>query len=260
MSDTQQLQGFGFQDDTDKSLQSKAGGKFGLNLGFITKFEYNPNAGKDGTPGDAFDITVTVGEREFRSRVYGITKIFGKDSAEITDKTNPEYITKFNEAMTQMKAMFTHFLKVFRTPEEIKAAFATPPASFADYFKLIASLKPDNFNTIPVDVFLEYQWNIQGENTRTFLQLPKNMKGGYFICKAVPANGGVWIEDREGGKLVYKDAVGTEHPFDRSQNYMESKKAIQQIEGEDTAGTSAGQGSFAAPQANAGAKPATWGS
>ena len=64
---------FGYINDKDESLRSKSGGKFGLNQGFITKLEYNPNAGKDGTPADAVDITALIGDREYRLRIYDVT-------------------------------------------------------------------------------------------------------------------------------------------------------------------------------------------
>lgn len=254
MSEVQQLQGFGFQDDGDKALQSKSSGKFGLNLGRITKFEYNPNSGKDGSTGDGFDITVEVGDRKYMQKIFAITKVFGKDNTEITDQTDPQYITNFNNNMTQMKAVFTHFLKVFRTEAELKMAFQNPPASFADYFKLIESLKPDNFASIPVDVFLEYQWKIKGDNTRTFLQLPQNMKGGYFIGKALPATGS-WSEERdEKESLIYKDGAGNTHPFNRSKDYLESPKGYQQIEGEES-GPANPMGAATTEKP----KPSTWG-
>jgi len=70
---TEQKTGWGFQNDNDDSLKSKQGGKFGLNNANITKFEYNGNAGKDESPADAIDITVAIGDKEYRTRIYDIT-------------------------------------------------------------------------------------------------------------------------------------------------------------------------------------------
>jgi len=43
---------YGYQ-DSGELAPGKQGGKFGLNTGaFITKFEFNSNAGKDGAAGD----------------------------------------------------------------------------------------------------------------------------------------------------------------------------------------------------------------
>jgi hypothetical protein len=59
----------------------------------------------------------------------------------------------------------------------------------------------------------------------TFLQLPKNMKGGRFLSPLVE---GEFEEVREDGALYYLNANKVRHPFERSENYMSSNKAIQQ--------------------------------
>ena len=72
---------FGAVNDTDESLKSKLGGKFGLNQGNITKIEVLTNAGKDGADANAVDIFVQIGEREYRRRIYETTgAIFGKNN------------------------------------------------------------------------------------------------------------------------------------------------------------------------------------
>ena len=81
---------YGYQNSEDLA-PGKQDGRFGLNTGaFVTKFEYNPNAGSDGAAGDAIDFTVQIGEREYRHRFFPITKVFGKDG-EITDTKSEEY-------------------------------------------------------------------------------------------------------------------------------------------------------------------------
>ena len=82
---------YGYQ-DSGELAPGKQGGKFGLNTGaFITKFEFNSNAGKDGAAGDAIDLTVQVGEREYRHRFFPITKVFAKEGGEITDVNSNAY-------------------------------------------------------------------------------------------------------------------------------------------------------------------------
>ena len=218
--------GYGYIDDNSSDLQSKSGGKFGLNQGYLTKFEYNPTAGKDGAAANAIDVTIQVGEKEFRNRFYEITRVFDKDGNEITDATSQEYIAKFNQEMAQLNACIIHIVKAFRTDEEVKTALATPPTSFADWAKIMCGLvNIETAKSTPIDVFLEYQWKISDGQDRTFLQLPSNMKGGRWISKLVE---GTWTEDRSEGKLVYRNAAGDLHPFERSANYMESPKANQQ--------------------------------
>jgi hypothetical protein len=223
--------GFGYVDDTDEKLKSRSGGSFGLNQALLTKFEYNPNAGKDGTAANAIDIVFQVGDREFNSRIYETTKVYDKNSNEITDVNSKEYIDAYNADWTQKNAVIVHILKAFRTDAEVKQAFSAPIADFASFANIAQSLLPDGFNTKPLDVFLEYQWSISDGQDRTYLQLPRNMKGGYFV---VPAQPGTWKEEiAEDGSLSYKNESGAEHPFKRDKNFMEGPKANQQKEGEE---------------------------
>lgn len=222
-----QKRGFGYTDDESADLQSKSGGKFGLNQGFLTKFAFNPNSGKDGAAGNAIDVTIQVGEREFRTRYFEITKVFDKDNNEIADVNSPDYISKYNQELTQLTACIVHIVKAFRTDAEVKTALATPPATFADWANIMCALIPANASTTPIDVFLEYQWNIKDGQDKTYLQLPQNMKGGRWISKLME---GPWNEDRSNG-LLYRNAQGATHPFERSSNYMESNKAMQQTLG-----------------------------
>ena len=252
-NETAQKIGFGYVDPADESLKTRSGGTFGLNQGIMSKFEFNPNAGKDGTAANAIDIEFLVGDRDFRLRIYETTRVFDKKNNEITDVNSKEYIDAYNDDWKQKNAVIVHVLKAFRTEQEIKQALSVPMNTFADFGNIVQSLVPDGFNTRPLDIFLEFQWNINDGQDRTFLQLPRNMKGGYFI---VPAQQGTWKEVRlEDGSLVYKNEAGVEHPFKRDKNYMESNKANQQIEGElPASGTSAPAGAPTGGNAQAG----TW--
>lgn len=228
---TMQKMGFGYQADDDENLKSKQGGRFGLNQNArLTKFEYNPNAGKGGAEANAIDITVQVMDREFMVRHYEVTKVFDKENNEITDETSEEYIKGYNEQWIQINAVFTHILKCFRTAEEIKTALEVPLNNFADYARVLEGLLPPNFQNVPLDVFLQYQWNIKEGQDKTYLELPKNMKGGYFICPTMP---GTWKESFSEGNLRYVDEAGNKHKFERSENFMGSPKATQQVEGQD---------------------------
>lgn len=255
MSEIQKI-GYGFIDDTDASLKTKSGGKFGLNAGtaFMTKFEYNPNSGKDKSLADALDITIQVQEKEFNVKIYPVTKVYDKDSQEITDVTSKEYITGFNAKVSQDNAVILHLLKATGVTEaQIRAAFGTPVTSFVEFINSLVALLPVNFTSKPLDIFLEYQWTISESQDRTFLQLPKNMKGGYFAC---PAQQGTWIEQRVADKLTYINEVGTIHPFERDKNFMEGNKAKQQ--GGQAANDALASAANVAPAGNGGAKPATW--
>lgn len=226
-------QSFGYVDDNDESLRGKSGGKFGLNVGFVTKFEFNPNAGKDEEPADAVDIHVQVGEREYRTRIYDITdSVYGKGGQQIA-KGEPGYIEAYNYEIKQRQAVVIHVAKSLGvTDEMLKKAFAVPPADFASWAKVICGLPAQDSYSKPVDIFLEYQWEIPDGESRTYLQMPKNMKGGRFLCRSIVPKG-EWVATEVKGGLVYKDGASKEHPFTRSEDFMKSKKAVQQTEGEE---------------------------
>lgn len=256
MSEAIQKMGYGFIDDTDASLKTKSGGKFGLNAGtaFLTKFEHNPNSGKDKTPGDALDIVIQIGEKEFTCKVYPVSKVYDKNSVEITDVTSKEYISGYNAKLAQDNAVILHILKGTGVTEvQIRTALAAPVTSFVGFIGALVALLPTDFANKPLDVFLEYQWQISEGQDRTFLQLPKNMKGGYFVC---PAQVGTWTEARTEGKLSYLNELGAVHPFDRDKNFMEGNKAKQQITGQESANSTLA--SAAAIPGTGQAKEGTW--
>lgn len=233
-----QLQGYGFVSDSDESLKTKTGAKFGGNFGvaFLTKFAYNSNVAKEGQPArEAIEIEVTIGERPYKEWINPVDQVKDKNNVEITDKTSPEYIAGFNALIVQQNATVTHYLKsVGVTEEAMRAAFANPPVSFADYAQRVCALLPIGYDKKPLDLFLEYQWNFGKKqdgslNDKTYPTLPKNMKGGYFI---VPAQPGVWVEQRgEDGRLSYTNSNGQKHPFERDANFMSSHKGTQQVLG-----------------------------
>ena len=250
---TEQKTGWGFQNDNDDSLKSKQGGKFGLNNANITKFEYNGNAGKDESPADAIDITVAIGDKEYRTRIYDITGDLFKGDNKISPD-EPGYVELYNSEKKQREAVVIHTVKAFGvTEDQIKNALQTGNVvDFKSWAIAMCSLKGADFATKPVDVFLEYQWTIGDSNDRTYLVLPKNMKGGRFLAPHV-APVGTWEEVIDDNGLRYVDSAKNEHPFDRSKNYMDSNKAIQQVEGEEN---TAGAGG--APMAGTTATKSKW--
>lgn len=237
MSLVQDLFGGSIMSDEDTSLKGSSGnyGKFGLNKAKLVKVEFNPNAGKDGAPTNALDIEVNIGEKRFLQRQFEVSKIFGKDGTEITDKDSEEYIKGFTAAVKQQQGLLTHYLKIFYTEEKIKQVFSSVTIkTFEDYFKFVAEAIAMGIKEKgnDVDVFLQYQWNITSGQDKTYLELPKNMKDGYFICKATTPKGGEWKEVRDTKGLHYEDAEGNIHKFVKDNNFLASKKGIQQTSGE----------------------------
>jgi hypothetical protein len=233
-----QLQGYGFVSDSDESLKTKSGAKFGGNFGvaFLTKFAYNANVAKEGQPArEAIELEITVGERSYKEWINPVDRVVDKNNVEIADKASAEYIAGFNALIVQQNATVTHYLKAVGVTEEaLRASFATAPVSFADYAQRICALLPIGYDKKPLDLFLEYQWNFGKKQDgslqdKTYPTLPKNMKGGYFI---VPAQPGVFVEQRaEDGKLTYINSNGQKHPFERDANFMSSNKGTQQVMG-----------------------------
>jgi hypothetical protein len=220
---------YGFKDSSEVG-PGKSGGNFGLNTNVnVTKFEYNANAGRDGAAGDAIDFNVQIGEREYMHRFFPVAKVFSKEGGEITDTTSDAYKEEFGKAMALFNAALSDIVKCFAAEEDIKQALLTPINSFADYAKILERLVKSNANWAkqPVDVFLEYQWKPSGENTRTFLTLPKNVKQGSFIQKSMP--GMKFTEDKTDSHIKYVAEDGSIHPFKRGKWYVESAFANQTI-------------------------------
>jgi hypothetical protein len=231
-----QLMGYGFVSDSDESLKTKTGAKFGGNFGvaLLTKFAYSANVAKEGQPArEAIEVEVTVGERVYREWINPVDQVKDKNNNVITDKASQAYIDGYNALIVQQNATVIHYLKAVGVTEEaIKAVFTVPATSFADYATRICSLLPLGYDKKPLDLFLEYQWNFGKKqdgtlNDKTYPTLPKNMKGGYFI---IPAQPGMWTEVREeDGSLFYVDSNGSKHPFQRDTNFMSSHKGTQQV-------------------------------
>ena len=236
---------YGYQ-DSGELAPGKQGGKFGLNTGaFITKFEFNPNAGKDGAAGDAIDLTVQVGEREYRHRFFPITKVFAKEGGEITDVSSDAYKEALKKELDQFNAVIADVVACFIPREDLKAALATPIPTFKDYANIVTRLvqSTPNWQKKPVDVFLQYQWAPTGDNDKTYLELPKNVKHGSFI---VASEGVGFKEVKTPTSLKYVKEDGTEHTFKRGEWFLESAFANQinltggtTMNSANTAGTSA---------------------
>lgn len=237
---------YGFEETTS----NVSGGKFGLNSGvFITKFEYNALGGANGAEQDCIDLTVQVDEKEYRTRFYPVSKVYGKEGGELTDKNSEDYKEAHKVAIQDLNARLTQVAKCFVSVEDIKAAFATPIANFKDYATILERLVKSvpNWDKVPVDVFLEYQWKPSQGQTRTYLQLPKKIKHGDFICKS---KGSGFVENQT-GSLKYVNSEGIQHLFKRSEWYMDSPFANAFIESEagsdvpDLGNTAAGDSGWA---------------
>ncbi len=218
---------YGYQ-DSNEVAPGASGGKFGLNTGVnVTKFEYNPNAGKDGAQQDGIDLTIQIGEREYMKRFFPVSKVFAKGGGEITDTNSPEYKEELEKAVKLLNAELTSIVEAYVSPEEVKAALSAPINSFKDFAQILERLVKSvpNWEKQPVDVFLQYQWQPTGDNDRTYLQLPNNVKQGIYIVKS---KGNGYVEDRTDTHLKYYNPEnGETHPFKRGKWFVESAFANQ---------------------------------
>jgi len=243
--------GYGYADDTVRQNNLK----FGLNTNtFLTKFEYIPNGGKDGAQQDALDIVFNINGTERSYRMFPVVKAFGKDGQEITDPTAPE----FRELMIDQNSKVVHILHCFVEKDYIKAALnSKPDQTFKEYAQTASKLLPKDFQKKELDIFLQYQWQIQEGRDRTYLELPKKMKYGSWLCPHKPGN---WKEERkenpsdgDSKALKYVNERGEEHPFTKNGWFMSHDFAKQQgaTGAPATAPSTAAAAMNAAPQAEA---------
>ena len=232
---------YGFSDDSVKLSTYHFGGNFGKT--FITKFEFTNMAGKKvndiPTEGEALDITLNINGTERNLRIYPVTKAYDSDNnnAEIVDPTHPVFKTAVNE----VNQICIQIMKCFVSENDLKAALQRRINSFKEFVGILMSMLPKNYNTIALDIFIQYQFAIKGDNQMTYLEIPKKTKYGCFICKAVPATK-EWTEIKTSKELYYVDATKQElennpslantanrHPhFSRSEWFVNSNFANQQ--------------------------------
>lgn len=223
---------YGFESDDVKQTTMHFGGNFGHS--FMTKFEYITKAGKkgdDGQPTDAeaLDIVININGTDKSFRQFPVTKAFDENNTEITDPKHPAFI----KAMTNLNQICVMIMKCYRDENDVKAALAKRISSFKDFAAILVGLLPKDFATKPLDVFLQWQYQITNENDKTYLEFPKKIQQGKFICAAVAPINGEWkmVKTEEDG-FYYEDGTKNKHPFfSRSKYFMDSNWFKQQKEG-----------------------------
>lgn len=233
MSENNQANIYGFVDDEVSPSGSSI--SFGLNAkaGFLSKFEWIPNGGKDGAEQEALDIEFTIEGREFpiRYRKFPVTKAFDKKNggAEVTDPNHPA----FKDEVASFNQVIMHILGCFVEKDQIKAAFSKPISSFKEFCKTCEGLLPSDFSTKPLDMFFQYQWQIADGKEVTFLELPKKMSQGKFLA---PGTNNDWKEVRTSKTLKYVDSTDEKivHSFQRGEWFLNSNWANQQKDNSST--------------------------
>lgn len=243
--------GYGFDEQEVREASVSFGGNFGVAK--LTKFEWTPNGGKDGAEQEALDIVFEVNGTEKSYRKFPISRAYYKEEGsdtqlETEDPKHPAFI----EAQKELSAALVHIIGCFVEKEDIRTALSQRISSFKDYCRVLQGLLPNDFSTKPLDIFFHWQWQIKGDNNKTYLELPKNMKQGRWLAAAVAPAGGQWEEQRKANAstsetaLRYVDSEGNVHPFTRTGWFMDSNFSTQQKE-EETAGSGsvAGNGATA---------------
>ena len=218
----------------DSSLQTKQGGQFGLNsTAHVTTFEFEEGVSKkDETPYKAVNIVYQVGDKEYKSAFFLNESVYvgsGNDR-KLLSPGDEGYEDAYYNNYVQVIAVIKHTLGALGVTKDTinKALVGITGDQLIEGIQKLVSLVPAGFQKIPVDFFLEYQWNISEGQDRTYLTAPKNMKGGEFVVPAVKPVG-KWTEVRDAEEgLSYIDDNGAKHPFTRNNGYMESNKAKQQ--------------------------------
>lgn len=233
------MQNYGYIDDSDSSLMVSGGSNvdFGPNKGIVKKFEFNPNAGKDNSPANAMDLEVDVNGKLFKLRLYETTKVFDKNGNALVSGDDGYDELAVNQ-IKQTNGMVIHITKALGvTDSKLREAFSVAPKSFSDFVKIATAL-PSKIEDSKVIVFLEYEYNIKEGQDRTWLILPKNMKGGKWI---IPDNGNTFEKISTDGALSVVDTLTGDILFARDKNYMESNKAKLQRSVETTTLTGEGE-------------------
>lgn len=231
---------------------------FGLNAGVTTlkELKWIPNGGIDGAEKEALEIIFTINGTDKSYRQFPVTQGFGKNSEVITDPNSVE----FKEAVQTLNSVITHILHCFVSKEVLIKAMSVPIESFKQFCNIATSVLPKNFNEIKLDIFMQYQWSIRNGQNRTYLEIPKSMKNGKWLCVAMPPVG-EWKEvrkkdpsDNDQKALTYVDEAGNVHLFTRHGKYITGALANQQKTGDaeqqDAAASNISQGGGSAPAAD----------
>lgn len=245
----------GYVSDTDPSLGVQSSNlKFGLNTKVVlTAFEYSTATGTGGSEGNpALIIKIDVNGTERNVRKYDPTVPGGKvyyRGKEVIDTNSPDYTAGLQEAVKQVKAYVTHFLKATgKTEEQIQAIYATATNFQSLITAAQTAIQPSIAGKVPMDLFLQYQSKITSGQDRSYLELPTSLLYGPFICAHIAPTGEwkeelTWTEKQPDGSelakqgLRYVDNSGNVHRFDRDENFMKSKNATMQTTAANTTGT-----------------------
>lgn len=176
-------------------------------------------------------VEIEKNGKTFNQRYYTVTRAFDGKNGITEDPNNPA----FKEAENEFAKVLIHFASRFVKVDVLKEALKEEMNQL-DFIKVIISLMPENFQEIPIDVFLQYQWKIGKNADRTFFELPKKVRfNERFVALSTPDV--EWEEEMVEGKtdkhvdLKYfytKDDKKVYHVFERNHYFMSNNHAIVQ--------------------------------
>ncbi len=137
-------------------------------------------------------------------------------------------------AARQLSQKVVHVLSCFVEKSNIETALNVPVSGFKMFCEICVSLLPKDYNQKLLDCFMQYQWQVSEGQNRTFLEFPKNMKHGKWLCAATTDNyREVRMPNPDDGvkrALYYVNEAGDTHPFTRTGWYMNSPFANQYVD------------------------------
>jgi len=168
-----------------ESNERKSSIHFGLNQGVkLQKFEYNPSIEfANGNTAEGVEIEFNVSGSVVRSNIYPPTKVYD-GGQEITDPTHKA----FKKAIIEFKKRIYHIAESFMSREALIEAISVPKP-FGEFMESIISSFEEGWQEKPIDLFLQYQWQLREGAERKYLEVPKKTSQGPFI---MPALAGDW--------------------------------------------------------------------
>lgn len=208
-------------------------GKFGKNSGAtLSQFEY-----VEGEYGPSLNISFKVADGTYKKFINPVTKVFVKGLQGEAPATHPEYAKNKKEAEQRLTMYVNQIAEAITSQETVKEALTSaPPTDVIGYFKLMERVVKSNpqWESKPLDLFLQYQYSPRPGVNRTYLEVPKpdNLKNGALVF-VVATLGLGWEENIDDRGLTYLKE-GEKHPFKRSAYFMGSPYAKMTSTGETT--------------------------
>lgn len=214
----------------EKNFKPSTGGnllKFGLNVGKLKDITLSSNDNGQ----EYAEIVISSKNGEINQRYYLPTEVsvWEDNKRVVIEEDDNRYDDLYLKAVQEVLVVIQQYAKAVGVTDK-KLEKLDNADDFESWMKILVNLLPKNYDEVLIDFFLEYQWSIPEGKDKTFLTLPKNMKGGKFV---VPHMEGVFKKVIKDDKLIYINDDGEIHPFERNSNFMTSNKAIQQTSDEN---------------------------